>query len=467
MTVFHVSTVFLLIGLLYLILPITIWMALFRQPSRGITLWCLGGVILGLGLVLIGLRAVVPAVISYPVANLVMWMGVFFQIAALRYSLSLKTSIRIAIFLLTVSVCSFEFCRQILQDAVLRFTCSVFVFTLAFTYISYLGWQISKHHQLRSARWFSFVYSITAVVMFIRMSRALLGFSVPDVISDGFDTYLTVATGFLIAILGNFAYVGVVLEASTRREMNAIEQRARQDESARLGEKIAQLERQRTLGTMSSSFAHELSQPLTAILMDAQAIKSSVVAGESNMKEIVELVQEIEKNTYRTVTLVERIRNFIRPAHHEYECVDLRTVLQDVANLLAYEIRKNNLQIDLQLDEDSCFVEGDRVQLSQIVLNVYRNAIQAMQEIKNKRITVTLEAVGERVVLRVRDFGTGIADELKDSVGQPFVTTKNEGLGVGLSISRTIAEMHSGSLSISNVVEGGVIVELNLPAFQS
>jgi signal transduction histidine kinase len=467
MTVFHVSTVFLLMGLLYLILPMTVWMALFRQPSRGITLWCLGGVTLGLGLILVGLRAVVPVVISYPVANLVMWTGVVTQIAALRYSLSQNTSIRIAFLLLMLSLSAFEFCRQILQNAVLRFTCSMFVFTFAFTYISYLGWQISKHYQLRSARWFSFVYSITAIVMFIRMGRALLGISEPDAISQGLDSYLTVATGFLITIFGNFAYIGVVLEASTRREMNAIEQRARQDESFRLGEQIAQLERQRTLGTMSSSFAHELSQPLTAILMDAQNIKSTVVAGTSNMQEIIESVEEIEKNTYRTVTLVERIRNFIRPAHNEYKRVDLRTVLQDVANLLAFEIRKNNVKIDLEFDGDACLVEGDRVQLSQIVLNVYRNAIQAMQETKNKRIMVTLEAVGERVVLRVRDYGSGIADELKDTVGQPFVTTKKEGLGVGLSISCTIAEMHSGSLSISNVVDGGAIVELNLPAFQS
>jgi signal transduction histidine kinase len=467
MTVFHVSTVFLLLGLLYLILPITVWMALVKQPSRGITLWCLGGVILGIGLILVGLRAVLPVVVSYPIANLVMWSGISIQIAALRYSLGQNTSIRIIFSLLMLSLGAFEFCRQILQNSVLRFTCSMFIFTLAFTYISYLGWHISKRYQLRSARWFSFVYSITSIVMFIRISRALLGLAEPDVISQGVDSYLTVAAGFLISILGNFAYVGVVLEASTRREMDAVAQRARQDESIRLSEQIAQLERQRTLGTMSSSFAHELSQPLTAILMDAQAIKSSVVAGESNMKEIVESVEEIEKNTYRTVTLVERIRNFIRPAQNEYERVDLRTVLQDVANLLAYEIRKNNMKIDLQLDEESCFVEGDRVQLSQIVLNVYRNAIQAMQETKNKRITVTLETVDERIVLRVRDFGSGIADELKDKIGQPFMTTKKDGLGVGLSISRTIAEMHSGSLNISNVVDGGAIVELNLPAFQS
>ena len=113
---------------------------------------------------------------------------------------------------------------------------------------------------------------------------------------------------------------------------------------------------------------------------------------------------------------------------------------------------------------DRCLVFGDRVQLSQIVLNVYRNAIQAMCNGTTKTIYVSLEELGDRVVLRVRDSGPGIAESLKDLVGQPFVTSKEDGLGVGLSISKTIAQMHGGSLHISNAKHGGAIVELNLPA---
>jgi C4-dicarboxylate-specific signal transduction histidine kinase len=106
------------------------------------------------------------------------------------------------------------------------------------------------------------------------------------------------------------------------------------------------------------------------------------------------------------------------------------------------------------------------VQLSQIVLNVYRNAIQAMSTEKVRRITVSLERDPQRVVLRVRDSGPGLNESLRDHVGHPFVTTKDDGLGVGLSISKTIAKMHSGSLTITNAVGGGALVELNLPAIQ-
>ena len=109
-------------------------------------------------------------------------------------------------------------------------------------------------------------------------------------------------------------------------------------------------------------------------------------------------------------------------------------------------------------------MHADQIQLSQLVLNVYRNAIQALVETDVRKISVSLEREDQRVVLHVHDNGTGLDDSVKDVVGQPFVTTKRDGLGVGLSISKTIAEMHRGSLTITNAVGGGALVELNLPA---
>jgi two-component system sensor kinase FixL len=109
-------------------------------------------------------------------------------------------------------------------------------------------------------------------------------------------------------------------------------------------------------------------------------------------------------------------------------------------------------------------VHGDKVQLSQIVLNVYRNAIQAMANSSVRIINVSIDRDEQRVFLRVHDSGAGLDESLKTKVGQPFFTTKEDGLGVGLSISKTIAEMHSGSLTITNAVGGGALAELNLPA---
>ncbi len=463
MTVYHIPTVYLILGILYLILPLTVWVLLFNQPSRALTLWCSGGLLFGVALALVGLRSHLPAWLTYTVANGLMWSAALTQALALRRALAQDLALKRVALLILIGLLGFEYFRVVLQNPVLRFSWSTLIFTALFSYISYLSWRIAVVNQLKSAKWLSVVYAITAITMVARTTMVLLGFTEPDVVASGVDSVLTVFTGLLISILGNFAFVGMFLERSTQERMKAIAQRARQEESARLGDQIAQLERQRTLGTMSASFAHELSQPLTAILMDVQAIKISVASGESNSKEVLESIEEIENSTQRTVQLVERIRNFIRPAQTDYELVDLKALLEDVAQLLAYEIRKQKIKFEFDVDAVPCWVHGDRVQLSQIVLNVYRNAMQAMEPNASRKIFVSLENSDERVVLRVRDTGPGVSAEMKQVVGEPFVTSKKDGLGVGLSISKTIAEMHNGSLTISNAVDGGAIVELNLP----
>jgi len=463
MTVYHIPTVYLILGILYLILPLTVWVLLFNQPSRALTLWCSGGLLFGVALALVGLRSHLPVWLTYTVANGLMWSAALTQALALRRALEQDLALKRVALLILIGLLGFEYFRVVLQNPVLRFSWSTLIFTALFSYISYLSWRIAVVNQLKSAKWLSVVYAITAITMVARTTMVLLGFTEPDVVASGVDSVLTVFTGLLISILGNFAFVGMFLERSTQERMKAIAQRARQEESARLGDQIAQLERQRTLGTMSASFAHELSQPLTAILMDVQAIKISVASGESNSKEVLESIEEIENSTQRTVQLVERIRNFIRPAQTDYELVDLKALLEDVAQLLAYEIRKQKIKFEFDVDAVPCWVHGDRVQLSQIVLNVYRNAMQAMEPNASRKIFVSLENSDERVVLRVRDTGPGVSAEMKQVVGEPFVTSKEDGLGVGLSISKTIAEMHNGSLTISNAVDGGAIVELNLP----
>jgi C4-dicarboxylate-specific signal transduction histidine kinase len=131
---------------------------------------------------------------------------------------------------------------------------------------------------------------------------------------------------------------------------------------------------------------------------------------------------------------------------------------------LQHDIRIQNIQFQWSLDDEPCVVDGDKVQLSQIMLNVYRNAVQALAQSHVRTIYVSVDRLGLRVVVRVRDTGSGLSELIKQRVGEPFVTSKADGLGVGLSISKTIAERHGGSLTITNAVDGGALVELNLPA---
>lgn len=462
----HIPTVYLFLSFIYLLMPIAIWIALNKQRSKAVIWWCVGSELFAIGLLLVGLRPVMPTWMSYTVANGLTWFAALMQVVGLRLFLRQKTPAKAMVLLVVMWLLVFEYFRLGLQNSHLRFGWALIFFAGVFAYIASLARQISINYELRNAQVLAWIYIGGAAVLCTRIVRIAFGYTEPDATAQGVDSFLVVFSGVLVSVLGSFAFVGMFIERSAKREMVAIAERVRQEESARLGRQIAQLERQSTLGAMSYSFAHELSQPLTAILMDTHAIKTSLQKDALNIEEIVGSVVEVESSANRTVQLVERIRNFIRPTQGQYELVDMKMLVRDVQLLLSHDIKTWAVQFEWDFDEAECVVMGDKVQLSQIVLNVYRNAIQAMSNEKVRKINVSVEQDAKRVMLRVRDSGPGLNESLRDQVGHPFVTTKDDGLGVGLSISKTIAEMHSGSLEITNAVGGGALVELNLPAIQ-
>lgn len=464
MAMIHIPTVYLFLSFIYLLMPIAIWIALNNQKSQPMIWWCVGGELFAIGLLFVGLRPALPTWISYTLANGLSWLAVCMQATALILALRQRPPIQFMAIAVVVWLVVFEYFRQGLENSHLRFGWALMFYALAFVYIAHLSARISVEYGLKNARTLAVIYGAGALFLCIRILRIVFGYTEPDAAAQGVDSFLLVFSGVMVSVLGSFAFVGLFVERAVKREVLATEERVRQEESARLGEQIAQLERQRTLGAMSYSFAHELSQPLTAILMDTHAIKSSLAADQLNVDEIKESIEDVERSANRTVQLVDRIRSFVRPTQGDYEDVDMKALVHDVQHLLAHDIRAQNVQFEWDFDDSACLVRGDKIQLSQIVLNVYRNAIQAMVGADVRKISVSLDREDQRVVLHVHDSGSGLDDAVKDHVGQPFVTTKREGLGVGLSISKTIADMHSGSLAITNAVDGGALVELNLPA---
>lgn len=464
MTTFHMPTVMVALSFLYLMMPLAVWLALSGQRLKTIIGWCVGGELLAIGLLLIGLRPLLPAWASYPIANILTWGGILIQALALRYALNLTWKAKYMALVIVFWLAIFEYLRLGLQNQHARFAWSILFFIAVFGYIAYLAWRISAEQGLKSGRILFAVYAIATGVLFIRMLRIAFGLTEPDAVAQGVDTFLIVFSGFVVSVFGSFSFVGMFVERATRIQMQATHAHAKQSESMRLGGQISHLERQRTLGAMSYAFAHELSQPLTAILMDVHAIKSNLESASFNAHAVKQSIDDIESNASRTGQLINRIRNFIRPSESDYENVDMKVLVKDVKELLSYDIRSQKITFEWGFDQDDCLVQGDRIQLSQIFLNIYRNALQAMADSRVRKIFVSIERQAQRVVVHVRDSGPGLADAIKDNVGDAFVTTKADGLGVGLSISKTIAEIHHGSLTITNAVDGGALVELNLPA---
>jgi C4-dicarboxylate-specific signal transduction histidine kinase len=200
---------------------------------------------------------------------------------------------------------------------------------------------------------------------------------------------------------------------------------------------------------MAASIAHEVNQPLAAIATYGDACVL-LLSGESpNVKKSLEAIDHIIKDSIRASEVVKRIRTLVKKTSHELVPQDLNQIIIEMVAVTEADVLNRSIQLELQLASDLPWVLGDGVELQQVVLNLILNGIEAMSEVTDRarELTITSSMNGDgQVVVAVQDSGVGLNSEQQKRIFDPFVTTKPKGLGLGLSISRTILEGHGGRL---------------------
>ncbi len=463
---FSLPTAYLIVGLMYLVMPTVAWAVLSGLRARSAWLWCAGSGLFGVGVVLLGLRPKMPEWAGYPLANGLMLVANLVRAQALQYELRRTPLPQHRVVWLGLGfVIGYEYLRLGLDQATLRFVWSSSALAASFLYISHLSWQLGRQEDSRSAYWVAGAYLAVGSMLVVRSVAVVSGFSQPNALFGGWDSMLSVGSALMSSVVGSMGFIGIFLERARHNDLAAVAERAKQEENDRLGAQIAQLDRQRCLGEMSASLGHELNQPLTAILLDAQMGQHGLAQNRLNSTQLQELLHDIERNTQHASNIIERIRSFIRPMPEQCQPVELGQLVQDVAQLLARKARRSDVALVFALSPAPVWVLGDAIQLSQIVLNIYRNAIQAMtNQPEPRQLHIAIVTEPCEVLLRICDTGPGFSPEALVQAGQPFFTTKPDGLGLGLSISRAIALRHRGRLEIANQPQGGAMVELRLPA---
>jgi C4-dicarboxylate-specific signal transduction histidine kinase len=232
-------------------------------------------------------------------------------------------------------------------------------------------------------------------------------------------------------------------------------------------EEIAHLMRVAALGELSGGIAHELSQPLAAILANAQAAQS-ILSGTAHDKEtIVQILEDIVEEDRRAGQVIHRLRRLLKKGEHQSALLNLNDLIQSTLALLHSELVNRKIRVELDLTPELPLISGDSVQLQQVLLNLMMNAMEAMT---STAMTVRKLSVATRVTVEgyvevtVSDRGRGIAPEEQRRLFQPFFTTKERGLGLGLSICSTIVTSHGGRLSLANAKGGGATAVVSLPA---
>lgn len=253
-----------------------------------------------------------------------------------------------------------------------------------------------------------------------------------------------------------------------------ITDRKRAEELERLhAEKMTRTGRLISMGEMASTISHELNQPLAAISSYATGCLNLIHAGHG-ASDLVGALEKLDVQARRAGQIIRRVHDFVRKREPNFAAVDVGAVIADLATFVGPDARKAGVEIQLDLAAAPLTVEADRILIEQVLFNLTRNAIEAMAATPPARRQLIVSArlrprdggaVGDHdVVIEVADHGPGIAADMADRLFAPFVTTKPEGMGMGLNICRTIVELHQGRLDFAPRPDGGTTFVVTLPA---
>jgi C4-dicarboxylate-specific signal transduction histidine kinase len=227
---------------------------------------------------------------------------------------------------------------------------------------------------------------------------------------------------------------------------------------------LAHMSRVATAGVLSGSIAHEINQPLTAIVTDAGAARSWLARAEPDIKEACAALDSIETAGRRAGEIVASLRGMFKKETQARLPTDINKLICTVLAIVRSEVQKHHVELSIQLDESLPGVKGDRVQLQQVVLNLVMNAIEAMQSVEPRMLSIR-SCVNRPNFVRVsiEDTGTGVDQSKMDQIFKPMFTTKERGLGIGLSICHSIIANHNGRIWVAQGGERGSVFQFELP----
>jgi len=268
-----------------------------------------------------------------------------------------------------------------------------------------------------------------------------------------FAMYLSVGEG---EFRGERIFMGIVHDISERK--------ADEQQIQELQKELLHATRLTATGQLSAALAHELNQPLTAILNYTGVLEELAAQDTSpNGQMFRSMAARISEQTTRAGEIIRRMRGFVAKREPDRAVQDLNGAVQESIALGFLGAAQSNVKLQTQLAPDIPPVSIDKVQIQQVMINLLRNAVEAMQESPRRALTVTTARDGNSALVSVRDTGPGLSREVAASLFQPFVTTKENGLGIGLSICRTIVEAHGGKLWMEPNPNGGTVFQFRLP----
>jgi signal transduction histidine kinase len=259
-------------------------------------------------------------------------------------------------------------------------------------------------------------------------------------------------------ILVQAALISLLLHERRRRHFAEVQSRQRMNE-------LAHTNRYSIAGELTASIAHEINQPLGSILTNAETAQVMLKSPAPDMNELGEIIADIRRDDQRASQVILRLRSLLKKTPFELRDFDLNDAVQDAIELLGGVAIARGVRMDRFMTQVPLPVNGDRIQLQQVIINLMINAMDAMVDMPSadRVMSVYTARIDAFAQITVSDSGPGIPQDRRKQIFEPFFTTKPQGMGMGLSIARTIVEAHHGQLSAENPPGGGAVLRVRLP----
>jgi signal transduction histidine kinase len=249
------------------------------------------------------------------------------------------------------------------------------------------------------------------------------------------------------------------------REQKRVAIQKRQNEE--LYRHLLREERITTMSLLTASLAHELNQPLTAILFNAQAGLRFIKSGRLDAEQSKSILSDIELDVKRASAIIGNVRSLMKAEVRKKEKIDLKALILEVLDLLHTELKNKQVNTFIEAPNQQIFVFGDKVELQQLIINLVLNAVRALKSFTpdKRRIDIKAQSLKGIASVSIADSGTGLPETIKDKLFEAFVSTEADGMGIGLTVCKSIVQRHGGEIKAENGPEGGAIFTFSLPIY--
>lgn len=472
-----IASLYLILALFFFLLPVAVFFATSEFRDRQVYWWCVGGLGTSLGFMFVGLRGVVPDIVSFYFAHVFFAIGFSFRSLSLRLEMSINIHRTALIYAAIGSIYVIVFSLLVYTNASEFYRLNWVHGYLVLMSLDLLWISQSIYHELKNKggkliAWMAIFILIGLLVRMVGYTTELGGVGVFE---KGTDQYIGIFFIMIGYVLGNFGFIQLRLEklweykkavdvqlADTRSKNLTLEEIL--EEKNELMRTLSLSAKANSMGTMLGAIAHEINQPLGAIRINAEMLLA-LIRKSGDREGFQEALEHILQDNERAAVVVSSLRKFFIKGSSEFVSVDLSELIGDVYRILLPEARLHGVNLRAEI-EPALMVKADLNQLQMVALNLINNAMDAVEGLAGeKNISIRLYQQDKRVILEVSDNGPGVPSDRVATIFELFNTTKEFGMGMGLWLSRAIMDSHEGTISLLKGSANETLFQVSLPIY--